>query len=793
MAGGGSGGSGGSGSGGSGGGGGSVYYAEQAGHAATADEATHATSADTATNAGHATTADSATHATSADTATNAGHAATADSATHATSAADVDSDSPAYQRWLRKDVADTAAEVITFAKGLVSTLVSKFRKGLTIGASDQYGIDENGDATLRDIAGRNTTTENLSVTKEAHFFRLVVDELLSNKGAFIISSANCVAEVVRSTTDYQILFSKKDANGNDVSNPWKVGDLAICLTFKAEGKGTFANVHNRYYWRKVLAVGTTTYDSESYYYVTLSKQSGEFDGTTVPAPGDNIVQLGYTGNDAAYRQSAVILSAYPTMDAGVTPPSLAFYKGIGSDGNNLFNLTAHRYTFMDAFDNDFYGNFRIFADNSWQNITTFFATAAGVNLEVTNLRNADAQLKVASDEIRMGVENGFRNYVANPLAIDATVSICRTSSTSATDAGAVVIDDADFGKVRQIYNYSQGDFQLLNGFDEDNRADLSNATAVTIFAIIKPMGYGQIHFGIWSSNYGKADLLQVNSSASGVVSSVTSSEANAECGKEKIGNGWWKVWAVFAPGLIFSELKSACGPNSVNASTWQVYYFGIMKGNGCLSVDEIQQGAGIKRAGIDIKNGILNLIADKVTFQNSDGTVSGKVSIDPTKGTLITQDAVLRGNLFLPYTRITQDNWSDYGTYSSNVGTTFNLLGEISGKTAAGLNIQIEYIQTVSSTTNLGHVRLPDLTDKTPESWVGCEVNILNATTTEPLNVRGTLNGGNFGLAKWSNSGWNVSDHNVGINPGCEGKFKLIKTGSGTYKWICCYINMNQ
>jgi hypothetical protein len=153
----------------------------------------------------------------------------------------------------------------------------------------------------------------------------------------------------------------------------------------------------------------------------------------------------------------------------------------------------------------------------------------------------------------------------------------------------------------------------------------------------------------------------------------------------------------------------------------------------------------------------------------------------------------VLRGNLFLPYTRITQDNWSDYGTYYSNVGTVYNLLGEVAGKMATGLNLQIEYIETVPSVTSTGHVRLPDLTGKDPDSWVGCEVNILNATTTEPLNVRGTLNGDNFGLAKWSNDGWNVSDHNAGINPGCEGKFKLIKTGSGTYKWICCYINLNQ
>ena len=93
---------GGSGSGGSGGG--SADYADEAGHAQTAEEATHATSAD------------------------------------HATSTANLDTNSTDWQKILRKDVADTAAEIITFAKGIVSTLVSKFKAGILIGYNDQFG-----------------------------------------------------------------------------------------------------------------------------------------------------------------------------------------------------------------------------------------------------------------------------------------------------------------------------------------------------------------------------------------------------------------------------------------------------------------------------------------------------------------------------------------------------------------------------------------------------------------------------------------------------------------------------
>ena len=387
------------GSGGSGGsgGGGSTAYADEAGHALTADEATHATSADSATNAGYATSAGSAaeaTHATSADSATSADYATaagTAAEATHATSAANLDSDSTDWAKILRKDIVQTAAEVITFAKGIVSTLVSKFKAGIKIGANDQYEIDANGDATLRGITASgnasvggdlsvtgSTTTKNLSVTGEAHFFKLVVDEMLSNKGAIIISSANCVAEIVVAGSGYyDVYFSPTDKNGNAVVNPWLVNDQAVCMTYKGEGAGTFSNVTNRYYWRLVTQVASSeTYQGATYHRIRLSNASGSYDGSTTPAAGDEIVQLGYRGSVSGtdYRKSAVILSAYPTPDTGLTPASLAFYQGI-----NDFALTTHRKTYLDALSNEFIGNFKVLINGSEQNLATLLMTMDGL------------------------------------------------------------------------------------------------------------------------------------------------------------------------------------------------------------------------------------------------------------------------------------------------------------------------------------------------------------------------------------------------------------------------------
>lgn len=138
---------------GSGSGGGSSDYAAEAGHAQRAD---------------HANTADSATNAE------------------HATSAADIDNDSPVYNKFLRKDTADEASGLIGFLQGLWvgnrtddpehegETILTKTIEAFTNGllkvksfiVNEWFGITSDGDATLRDITGRNATlTGNATVT----------------------------------------------------------------------------------------------------------------------------------------------------------------------------------------------------------------------------------------------------------------------------------------------------------------------------------------------------------------------------------------------------------------------------------------------------------------------------------------------------------------------------------------------------------------------------------------------------------------------------------------------------
>ena len=370
--------------------------------------------------------------------ATEAGHAREAD---HAASAAKLDSNSPDWNVIARKNVEETIAETWTFAKGLIASLKSYFNAGIqviggiiadTIGRSDSR-VDKiwAKDLDVTNINAKNTTTENLVVTKEAHFFKLVIDELLSNKGAIIISSANCTAELVvpdnqQSPTYFDVYFSTVDRDGNSVSNPWREGDQAICMTFDIGGAGTFEHVSNRYYWRLVTAVESNVeYPAGSgatYHRVRLSNVSGEYEGSTTPDVGDDIVQLGYRGNDADYRKSAIILSAYPTMDAAVTPPSLCFYRGIST-----FALSDYRKTYMDAANNDFYGNFRVYADGSWKNITTIFASEVGLQEEVSHREAADQALSNGYSQLKMSW-----NKISQ--SVFSLVNIANKSSFTQTD-----------------------------------------------------------------------------------------------------------------------------------------------------------------------------------------------------------------------------------------------------------------------------------------------------------------------------------------------------------------------
>lgn len=206
------------------------------------------------------------------------------------------------------------------------------------------------------ELTSKDITTENLKVTKQAHFFELIIDKIKSAGGAVILSPADGFkVDIVQDKgLSWRLLWKAEDGE-KAINNMWEDGDQAICQTFNNAQVGGNYNVSNKYYWALVCGVGSieinnkATMEPERYNYIDLSKM--DYDGTLNPEVGDEIVMLGSRTSDVK-RQSAIYISAYNSVDTSLQAPLFCHYKGI-----NDFNLSNHKYTWFASNGNTIRGN----------------------------------------------------------------------------------------------------------------------------------------------------------------------------------------------------------------------------------------------------------------------------------------------------------------------------------------------------------------------------------------------------------------------------------------------------
>lgn len=299
-----------------------------------------------------------------------AGHAAIADEAKYADKAGlaeNVNIEAEVFRHFLHSDEEDTAEKRITFAEGLSSEAASTFKKlltllgGLTL-SDGIHGITDEGVATLKKmvsaafkpgVGGKGfmlgdtygTTTDSylevdrLLVRKAAEFVQLVIRELQSVGGEIVLSPASMkvsnVESIPKGSTSsgyesgapYEMTrcYFLQKVGDREIVNQFVKNDLVRCQTFNIK-TGTSESARNRYYWRRVHAVGSD--------YIDVVNSSGE--GTDQPAAGDELVQMGNITDVA--RQSVLYLSAY-----GEDSPSIKLYKGVNDytlDGREVFCLS---------------------------------------------------------------------------------------------------------------------------------------------------------------------------------------------------------------------------------------------------------------------------------------------------------------------------------------------------------------------------------------------------------------------------------------------------------------------
>lgn len=165
-----------------------------------------------------------------------------------------------------------------------------------------------------------------------------------------------------------------------------------------------------------IVIVSTTQNEWKKCHKMRLSNISNECDAMLdalagAPSKGDNIAQLGYRTDvqddpDIA-RQSAIIISAYKSVDSTLEAPSYAHYFGI-----NDFDLVSHRHSYFDAKGARFEGDITL------------------ANVDGLPITDRFIKLAVTSEPIvATYAENGTRTLAPANIALQ----IIETESTTAT------------------------------------------------------------------------------------------------------------------------------------------------------------------------------------------------------------------------------------------------------------------------------------------------------------------------------------------------------------------------
>ena len=271
--------------------------------------------------------------------------------------------------KYLSKTGNDTAQGIITFLRGIC------------FGASQDWKITGDGDATLHDINAQNAIFNTLTA-QNAHFFNLIIDEIKSVGGQLIITPANCRIDKVvelENNEGWKCYFKKSDGT-RTINNQWVPGMQAIHQEFNVADNGT------RNYWRVVTAIGEEVdveIDEENIFdchYIILGNKQGEYKNDSslgdkfvaAPQAGDDLSQLGFNEawclaqpdgalpSDYKQLENAIVLSAYniPFIytgpykeDAnGIQAPLYAAFSGINdfrvTEDNLLVGIAGNGHTF---------------------------------------------------------------------------------------------------------------------------------------------------------------------------------------------------------------------------------------------------------------------------------------------------------------------------------------------------------------------------------------------------------------------------------------------------------------
>ncbi len=442
----------------------------------------------------HAGRADKAKRAEVADQANYAGTAASAQNAAYASEAGNLREDAEILLQYLSLKATKDPQVV----KGMVNfENIIRFLGDVYMGNMSGSGefnhsgiirntgdIENNGNITniggvLNDGDITNTgtmKTKNLEVTGAAHFFQLIIDKVKAMGGALLITPADGfdVDIVEKVSGGYKLYWRCQDEDGHQRDNMWKVNDQALCMSFNRARIGKRHAVSNKYYWSLVTEVNDSLSpidkDGVKYHYILISDSVRV--GSVQPEVSDSIVMLGHRGTDED-RKSAIYISAYKSLDMGLTAPCFAQYRGIDD-----FDLSNHRQSYLDAKGSKFIGDFEVSSGESLRDLINEKASKDDLNTKANkddlkqyaskeDLKTTEASLRIDSKNIALSVSeksiarrnllvgSDFRKQT-NDFIISNDARIEMNTGYQGTNC-IKVIDDTEAGNLHYVGVYWDG------------------------------------------------------------------------------------------------------------------------------------------------------------------------------------------------------------------------------------------------------------------------------------------------------------------------------------------------
>lgn len=599
----------------------------------------------------------------------------------------------------LSKVKQDAAQEIIRFIKGL--TLGEKT-------GGNNFGISSDGIATLKEVVsaafrsgalgsgfklGNYSDSEDsylevdhLLVRKAAEFVKLVIRELQSVGGEIVLSPASMKISKVDFLKKgtllpeygptplrydvYRCSFLTKRGD-EEITNPFAVNDLVRCQTFNIK-EGTTANAKNKYYWRRVLLVGTD--------YIDILALSGGNYGDSQPEVGDELVQMGNTTDVA--RQSVLYLSAY-----GSDSPSIKLYKGVNDytlDGKEIFVVSRDEiYALASMF------KLKV-KDGDTTKETTLAEIVANVDgLTYTvdaNKQEVDGQISKINTTLTQNAESitslaqkqtNTENKVSK---IEQTTDKISLQVETTTNLKNSIVGSAlrPWDEITKIVAAHSQKVEITSGggVGGSNYATFSasGATANTYtglyFKDVRVSAGKTYVFSVWARNISLSDY--------GVYYSIKRFDGGTEGAVVKSSNiyaglgDWHLLTATFTvpDGCTKLLLELAVRRNGAISVCRPMIMEGTEYGGWSLSpYDKTEAGeleSGLKRTGVDIENGKITATADKFEVRNNSGEITASVN---EKGVLEVGVGLFGGFVKKNLTVITPNNIGQYTIPSAQLG----------------------------------------------------------------------------------------------------------------------------